>query len=88
MNRTSKLLIGVGVVLFLGYVVYSSLGLDDHRVEVCMEFRGQTACATAAGATREEAQRTATDTACAQISSGMTDSMACSQSRPKSVTFK
>ena len=88
MSKTFKILIGVGVVLFLSYVVYSSLGLDDHRVEVCMEFRGQTACATAAGATREEAQRTATDTACAQISSGMTDSMACSQSRPKSVTFK
>ena len=28
------------------------------------------------------------DTACAKISSGVTDSIACSQSPPKSVTFK
>jgi len=53
-----------------------------------MEFRGQTACATAAGTTRQEAQRTASDTACAKISSGVTDSIACSQSQPKSVAFK
>ncbi|MCI0421232.1 MAG: hypothetical protein L0312_18740, partial [Acidobacteria bacterium] len=88
MNKTTKILIGLGTALFFGYVIYSSMGLDQFRCEVCMEFRGQTACATAAGTTREEAQRTASDTACAQISSGVTDSIACSQSPPKSVTFK
>jgi hypothetical protein len=88
MNRTTKLLIGLGCAVFLGYVIYSSMGLDQFRCEVCMEFRGQTACATAAGTTPQEAQRTATDTACAQISSGVTDSIACSQSVPKSVTPK
>lgn len=88
MNRTTKLLIGLGTAVFFGYVIYSSMGLDQFRCEVCMEFRGQTACATAAGTTPQEAQRTATDTACAQISSGVTDSIACSQSVPKSVTPK
>jgi len=88
MNNTTKILIGLGTALFFGYVIYSSMGLDQFRSEVCMEFRGQTACATAAGTTAQEAQRTATDTACAQISSGVTDSIACSQSPPKSVTFK
>ena len=88
MNKTTKLLIGIGVAIFFGYVIYSSMGLDQFRCEVCMEFRGQTACSTAAGTSRQEAQRTATDTACAQISSGVTDSIACSQSQPKSVTFK
>ena len=88
MNKTTKVLIGLGIASFLGYVVYSSMGLDQFRCEVCMEFRGQTACAMAAGTTRQEAQRTAADTACAKISSGVTDSIACSQSTPKSVTFK
>ena len=88
MNKTTKVLIGLGCALFLGYVIYSSMGLDQYRCEVCMEFRGHTACASAAGATREEAQRTAGDTACAKISSGVTDSIACSQSTPKSVSFK
>lgn len=78
----------LAVLGFAGYVIYSSMGMDQHRVEVCMEFRGQTACATATGATQQEAQRTATDTACAKISSGMTDSMACSQTPPKTVTSK
>ncbi len=53
-----------------------------------MEFRGATACATASGVSRPEAQQTATVTACAQISSGVTDSIACQQTRPKSVSFK
>ena len=88
MNKTTKLLIGLGTAVFFGYVIYSSMGLDQFRCEVCMEFRGQTACATAAGTTPQEAQRTATDTACAQISSGVTDSIACSQTVPKSVTPK
>jgi len=88
MDKTTKMLIGLGTALFFGYVIYSSMGLDQFRCEVCMEFRGQTACATAAGTTRQEAQRTASDTACAKISSGVTDSIACSQSSPKSVAFK
>jgi hypothetical protein len=88
MNNTTKILMGLAIAAFFGYVIYSSMGLDQFRCEVCMEFRGQTACATAAGTTRQEAQRTASDTACAKISSGVTDSIACSQSPPKSVTFK
>ena len=88
MNKTTKLLIGLGTALFLVYVIYSSMGLDQFRCEVCMEFRGQTACATAAGTTRQEAQRTAGDTACAKISYGVNDIIACSQSAPKIFKFK
>lgn len=88
MNKTTKISLAVGIALFLGYVIYSSMSLDQFRFEVCMEFQGRTACATAAGASAEEAQRTAKDTACAQISSGVTDSIACSNSTPKRVTAK
>jgi hypothetical protein len=88
MDKTKKIAIILGFMLFLGYVVYSSLGLNQFRCEVCVEFHGQTACATASGSTREEAQRTATDTACGQVSSGMTDTMACGQIPPKSIRFK
>ena len=88
MDKTTKIAIILGFMLFLGYVVYSSLGLNQFRCEVCVEFQGQTACATAAGSTREEAQRTATDTACGKVSSGMTDTMACGQIPPKTIRFK
>ena len=71
--------------LFVGYVVYTSLGLDKVSCEVCVEFRGETACRTASGTTREEAVRTATENACAQLVSGMTDSMDCGRTVPKSI---
>jgi len=86
MSKQSKVLIGLGVILFIAYVVYSSLGSQNYRLEVCVEYQGQSACATATGSTRQEAQRTATDTACAKVTSGMTNTMSCSQRPPISVT--
>ncbi|MEW5975418.1 MAG: hypothetical protein AB1898_06375 [Acidobacteriota bacterium] len=88
MSKTSKLLIVFGFLGFLAYVVYSTLDLHQYSCEVCMEFRGQTDCRTAAGETEAEAVRTAIENACAQIASGMTDSIACTQTPPKSVNCK
>jgi hypothetical protein len=81
-------LIVVGFLLTLGYIVYSTLRPAKFSCEVCMEFQGRVACRTASGNTREEVTRTAMENACAQISSGMTDSIACSQSPPKSISCK
>lgn len=72
--------------LILGLVVYSSMGLRQFTFEVCMEYQGRTNCATASGTTKEEAIRTATDTACATISAGMTESIQCSRTPPASIT--
>ncbi len=88
MNKTTKVMIAAIVILFVGIVIYSSLGLGGIRCEVCMEFQGRSACATASGTNQEEARRTATETACAKISSGMTESITCAQTNPKSIQFK
>ena len=88
MNTTTKVFIVALVLLFVGIVIYSSMGLGQFRCEVCMEFQGRSACATASGTSQEEARRTATETACAKISSGMSESIACSQTPPKSIQFK
>ena len=88
MSTTSKVLIVVGFLAVIGYIVYSSLRLNKFSCEVCMEFRGGKACRTASADTREEAVRTAIDNACAQLVSGMTDSMACTQTPPKSIRCK
>jgi len=80
----------IGIVFLLivvGALYYSTLSLAQHRVEVCMEFNGQTSCRTASGATEEFALRTATNNACGTIASGVTDSIACDQSTPKKVTW-
>ena len=75
------------LLLFVGFVVFSTMDLGGHSCEVCMTFQGRTNCAKATGTTKEEAQRTATDTACAPISGGMTDTIQCSNTPPDSVTW-
>jgi len=79
--KKSGLWIAIAVIAFMGLVVYSTLGMRKHRVEVCMEFNGQTSCRTAAGETVDRARRAAIDNACATIASGVGDSIAC-QNRP------
>ncbi len=85
MSKPVLAAIGFGV-LVVGALIYSTMGLQQYTVEVCMEFKGRTNCATASGTTEEEAVRTATDTACATISAGMTESIQCSRTPPVSVS--
>jgi len=76
------------IAAVLAVIIYSSLSLAQHRVEVCMQYQGRSACRTAAGSTRDFALRTATANACAQIASGVTDSTACERSEPVRVSWK
>jgi hypothetical protein len=81
----------LGILFFavvVAVLVFSTMNLAQQRVEVCMQFGGRTACRTAAGSTRDFALRTATSNACAQITSGVTDSTACERSEPVKVTWK
>ena len=78
-------------ILFLlavfGALVYSTLDLQGYSCEVCITFNGRQNCAKASGTSREEAQRTATDTACAPITGGMSETIACSNTAPDSVNW-
>ncbi len=87
MSRSLKLVIAAGIVLLLGVIVYSTLSLARYECEVCMTFNGRSACRVAAGATREETIRTASDNACAFLASGRTDSMACGRTPPTSIRW-
>jgi hypothetical protein len=83
----TPVLVGIAiVVVILGVIVYSSFNLAGHRVEVCVSYKEKTACRTASGSSEEFARRTATSNACAQIISGMTDTIACEQTPPVRVT--
>lgn len=75
------------LLLVFGAVVYSTLDLQGYSCEVCITFNGRSNCAKASGTSREEAQRTATDTACAPITAGMSETIACSNTAPDSVTW-
>jgi hypothetical protein len=66
----------------IGFVVYSSLHVSAVECEVCMSFEGGEICRSASAATRREALRSATDNACAQLTSGMTNTIRCQQREP------
>jgi hypothetical protein len=86
MSRAKIVIMSVlGFLVFLALITYAMMGGRQTKVEVCMAFQGRTNCATASAASREEAIRTATTTACALIASGVTDSMGCDRTQPTSI---
>jgi hypothetical protein len=81
-------LIGILFAIFIvGFLVYTSFGNSRFRCEVCVAFQGNKSCRKASAATREGAQRSATDNACALIASGVTATMVCTTSPPVSVRW-
>lgn len=75
------------VAIIIGVLVYSTMSLAAHRVEVCITFNGRTSCRTASGSSKDFAQRAATTNACAELASGVTESMACDASPPSKITW-
>jgi hypothetical protein len=77
----------VGLVLalsILAYLAAGSMDVSEHRCEVCMSYNGRSQCRTVAGATVELARDGAIQNACAFLSGGVTDSMACHREPPES----
>ena len=60
-------------------------GTAKEECRVCIEFRGRSNCATAAGPTRDAAIETARTTACGPLTAGMDESIACGNTVPSSV---
>jgi hypothetical protein len=86
MNKTQKtVLVVVGLVLLMSYMMYLSMSPGQIACEVCIEFNGRTECRKAVGKDEEEAQRSATATACGLISGGVTDGIACGNTTPRKV---
>ena len=80
------LVFGVLAVATLALIIYQIVEKQQRvSCEVCVTFRGLRDCREAAAPDRDEAIRTATSNACALISSGMADSISCSNTQPDSV---
>jgi hypothetical protein len=86
-SKRIGLVSGVIALAVVVLIVFSSMGLDAHTVEVCVVYQERENCGTASGSTREEALRTAQTTACATISSGVSETIGCSRVEPVSVTW-
>lgn len=74
-------------IAVLAALIYTSFGNSRVRCEVCVSYEGHKACRKASAANREQALRSATDNACAQIASGVTATMVCQSSQPLSVNW-
>jgi hypothetical protein len=85
MNKTTIISILFGLAV-LATLIYSTLDLRQYSCEVCMAYQGRDNCATASGTSEEEAIRTATSVACAPITGGMTESIQCDNTPPRSVS--
>ena len=77
--------------LMLGAVFIAAMFFATQResavqCELCMEFGGRTACRTASAADRDAAVRGAITTACAVLSSGVTQGLECDRTRPRSLS--
>jgi hypothetical protein len=85
-NKTVVLAIAFAALVLM-VLIYTTMGNARYRCEVCISYQNRTACRTAAAATDAQALRTATENACAQIASGVTDSIACENTPPQSVKW-
>jgi hypothetical protein len=86
-KKTAVILAIAFAAAVLAVLIFTTIGISKFRCEVCMTFNGRTACRTAGASSEAQALRTATENACAQIASGVTDSMACENTPPGSVKW-
>ena len=87
MKKTVWLAIAFAV-LVVGFVVLSTFRQERLTCEVCITYHGRRDCRTASSATREGALRAATDNACAQLASGVTETTQCENTPPDSVNWQ
>lgn len=88
MSKKSKQLgwiIGLGAALFIGILTYSSFQATHDRYEVCMEFNGNSHCASASGTNYQQAVRSAQQIDCEMLTNGRTQNMVCLDQQPSSV---
>ncbi len=72
----------------MAVVIYTSFQVSDFQCEVCMTFGGGSVCRTVTGKTEEEGMRTGIDNACAQLSSGVTETLRCQRTMPTKAECK
>jgi len=82
MRAIAGLIIGAA---FIAAMVYATLGESQVKCEVCLEFEGRSACRNSAAVDRDNAISGAVTAACAVLSGGVTDGIACTSTPPRSV---
>lgn len=80
-----KTLMTVAAILaFVALLAYSTLSAQKVTCTVCVEFNGRQNCASASHSDEIEATRSAQNTACGPVTSGMNETIACGNRPPVS----
>lgn len=86
MNKPG-LYIAVFIAVVIALIVYSTMGGTRYRAEICMVYQGRSACKTVTGKSETSVLRGGISNACADIASGVTQTMGCEQTQPQSVKW-
>ena len=81
-RRRTTWLVVAALLLFMALVVYRSFHIASYKCVVCVSFEGRRACGNVEGQTESEARAGAMTNACAQVASGVTETMACERTQP------
>jgi hypothetical protein len=87
MAKTTKATV-LFLALMIGIVVYRSMTIAQYECDVCLTFKGEQACRTAASGEKKAAVESAVTSACGTLASGMTESIRCQNTPPDSVTCR
>ncbi len=85
MGRTTKATI-LFLSLIIAFVIYRSMTIAEYECEVCVTFHNRTVCRTAASGTRDASIDSAVTSACATLTSGMTESIRCQNTEPDRIS--
>ncbi len=81
------MIVAIFVIAFIALVLFTTLEGPRFRVQVCMSFEGRDTCKIVKAKSEEAALRSGIQNACADISSGVTDTVRCEKSEPKKVLW-
>lgn len=81
-----KFVIGAAIAVAAAFLLYrATLAGASVTCEACVHFEGRDACKSAAGPDRLAAEHAAVMTACAVVSGGVTNTIACQGMPPTSL---
>lgn len=83
-SQTRWIVVAAGLVFF-AVILYTTFQQTRREYEVCLTFDGGSHCATAKGATREEAIRSAHDIDCGLLANGRDENIACMNTAATSI---
>lgn len=71
-------------IAFIAAVIWAAFEATQVQCEVCVEFQGRSACSTAQAADVIQAEAQALSGACSQVTGGVTETLGCDRTPPKS----